>query len=748
MKSWTAGQKKNAMDMAGSGRSPGNNPIITTGICLFLIISCILVFGQVRSHDFILYDDQDYLVKNQYVLSGLTLKSLKYAFTSTFHGHWHPLTWLSHCLDIEIFGPVAVWHHLVNLALHIVVALVLFFAFRRMTGAVWRCAFVAALFALHPLHVETVAWIADRKDLLCGLFWFLTIWAYARYTEQPGVWRYSAVLAGFVFGMMSKSIMIMLPFVLLCLDYWPLNRFPAGVKGNLPEADKIRFSWPGVLRSPVFHLIREKIPFFLLLTAPAVFALLTVQVTEKLTLNPLKFIPGLGHMFKAGLFFTNYIHKLIIPLNLTLPTPQVHFYEISKWKTTGCLVLILAVSALVIKGRRRYPFLVTGWLWYLIILFPISGMIRILVDKIADRYSYISLTGLFIMIAWGAPELLKRWRHQRAALAISAIVVTACLMSLSWNQTRYWKNSITLFQHTIDVYPDDYKSRIRLAAAFMNEKKFDEAIVELNYNIQNHPHEIKTYHNLGVAYKEQKKFADAEQAFRKALAINPNYWQAYSALGLLSMDQGKDDDALYHFQKTIQFRPNLLSAHRRVLKLLINNERIEEAVSHFEQFVTKSPKKADARAGFAKALEAAGQLDEAIIQYGKALKLKPENAENQNSLGIILAKKGNLDEAVLHYRAAIKVSPKYADAHYNLAVAFFRQGYEQKAQEHLSETIRLSPDFAQAHNNLGIIRAEQGNLEDAVMHFSRAIEINPKYADAEKNLNKAMGLIEKRSVNP
>ena len=466
-----------------------------------LALASLIAYEPVHRNKFINYDDNDYVAENPYVRSGITRESVIWAFTTRHASNWHPLTWLSHMLDCQFFGTNPLWHHLMNLLFHVANTLLLFWVLKRMTGALWPSAFVAAVFALHPLHVESVAWAAERKDVLSGFFWMLTIAAYVRYAERPGIARYLLVFSALCLGLMAKPMLVTLPFVLLLLDYWPLGRFQ------------------GRHAATIYRLIGEKAPLFALAAVSSVVTYIAQRGAGAVLLGqklPLKLRAA-----NAAVSYVSYIGKMIYPSRLAALYP----HQASRLPLTQpivCLVILIIVSAGIIYAARRARFLAVGWLWYLGTLVPVIGLIQVGVQAMADRYTYLPSIGIFIIVAWGAAGLLAGWRYRKIVLAISASIVLAALLLCTRMQVRHWQNSFTLFGHTLEV-------------------------TERNYIMQN---------NYGNLLYQNGHPAEAAAHFEEALRINPKHTGALNNLGVISYSQGRIGWAIAHWTKAEKLKPN------------------------------------------------------------------------------------------------------------------------------------------------------------------------------------------------
>jgi protein O-mannosyl-transferase len=442
-------------------------------ICLALVIVTAAVYCQVRSYEFVNYDDPGYVYKNPDVQKGLTYNAVKWAFTTNCVANWHPLTWISHILDWQLYGSSASGHHITNLIFHIANTLLLFIVLRQMTSALWPSAFVAALFALHPLHVESVAWVAERKDVLSTFFWMLTMWAYVRYVNRPKTGRYLLVIVFFALGLMSKPMLVTLPFILLLLDYWPLKRLESN-------------------RS-LIKLLIEKIPLFILVLASCV---VTFIAQKKSGAMPSIEEHGLSVRFaNAFISYLQYIIKMVWPVRLAVFYPHSG-PDISVLYAFVSACLLLAVTVFILRFCKNHRYLVTGWFWYLGTLIPVIGLVQVGVQAMADRYSYITLTGLFIIIAWGLPELLGKWRYRKILLWAFSLMVLSALAVCTYFQLQYWKNSITLFQHSLRVTGSNCIMHYCISEPLVEQGRIKEAVLHLQESLRIKPDEIGPMNNL------------------------------------------------------------------------------------------------------------------------------------------------------------------------------------------------------------------------------------------------------------
>ena len=442
-------------------KKPKTSPL-TLFIYFALALMTLTVFLQIRNFDFVNYDDYAYVRDNQHVLSGLTADNVIWAFTTGYNANWHPVTWLSLMLDCQLFGPDPGRIHLVNVFLHLANALLLFAILKKITGSLWPSAFVAAVFAVHPMHVESVAWIAERKDVLSTLFLLMTVAAYAGYVKCPSVYRYCATLTMFALGLMAKPMLVTLPFVLLLLDYWPLNRFEL-----FPPSDR---------RKMLYRCAIEKIPFFALAVVSSVVTFMVQRAGGAMADTNVVFW---GKRFvNAIISYTQYIGKMFWPENLAVFYP-LDAAGIPLWQIVLSGLLLAGMTFLVLYAGRTRKYLPVGWFWFLGTLVPVIGLVQVGSQAYADRYTYIPYVGLFIMIAWGLPELLSKWRYHRPALSISMIIVLIAMGTAAHRQVSVWKDSLTLFSHALEVTQNNCLVNNNLGTAYADLGRYPEAIEAL-----------------------------------------------------------------------------------------------------------------------------------------------------------------------------------------------------------------------------------------------------------------------------
>jgi len=605
-------------------------------VALLLAIITLASFWRVLGCGFINYDDTSYVTLNRHVQAGFTKGAVKWAFTARYEATWQPLVWLSYMLDHQLYGLKPYGYHLTNLLLHIANTLLLFLVLGRMTKSLWRSAFVAALFAIHPLHVESVAWVAERKDVLSGLFWMLAMWAYVSYASRGGAWRYVLVTLALGLGLMSKPMLVTLPFALLLLDYWPLRRFT-----------------PGTGRAgPGWKLVWEKAPLFALAAASSVVTYVVQQ--EQGALSSLRQIPLGVRVANSFLAYAQYIRKMFWPHDLAVIYPHTMMSSPSVYRLIGAILLFLCLSALAVHAWRQRPYLAVGWLWYLGTLVPMIGIVQTGAHALADRFTYIPLIGIFIMIAWGVPDLLVSARVDRRysrAPAVLAVLVTAALVVCTRVQVSYWRSSITLFRHALRVTTGNYVAHNCLGQALGVQGKTDQALSHLYKALAIQPTYSPVHRNLGSILLRQGRLDESIAHLHEALRLNSNDPVAHCDLGVALSGQGRFKEAIAHLSKALEIDPGLDVARR--------NLGAVSATSHYTAGI---------------ALDEQGKTGEAIREYREAISLDPSLAQAHNNLGLALRSQGKGDEAIREFREASRLKPALVSAHNNLAVSLYVKG--------------------------------------------------------------------------
>ncbi len=674
-------------------------------LCLALVLGSVIAYAPLLHSGFTNYDDPEYVTENPHVRSGLSLENIRWSLASSHSANWHPLTWMSHMLDCQLYGLKPFGHHLTNLLFHVANTLVLFALLRRTTGALWRSALVAAVFAWHPLHVESVAWISERKDVLSTFFWLLTLWAYARYTEESKVQSptskvfYALALLLFALGLTAKPMVVTLPFTLLLLDYWPLCRLAGTVRSAVPVAEesiKRQNEPPETTAARFTPLLLEKIPFFLLSAASSIITFLVqkhggaVVTTGTLSIT--------SRINNALISYCRYLGKTFWPTNLSVFYPRPDHWP------AGIVIVaamgLLGFSILVLALRRQRPWLPVGWFWYLGTLVPVIGLVQVGDQSMADRYTYIPMIGVLMMLAWSLPDLSGKGRVERLAVPMLPALLAIVCIALTWHQAGYWQNTGTLFRHAGKAAPDNYVACWHLA---------DDDAARANV-------------------------PGALEMYRRTLELAPTCFQARNNLGKLLLDQGHLPEAVDQFQKVLALKPDHPRAHNNLGIALSRQGHADEAIREFNEALRLNPDYAEAHNNLGTALLRSGRANEAIAEFQAGTALDPTDADAQFNLGVALEGQGRLDEAIARFQQAVQLQPTQADAHNSLGAALGRKGLPDAAIAQFQEAIRLDPNSAEAHCNLGIMLAAKGNRGEAITHLTRALALQPGYPEAAQRL--------------
>src|SRR5262245_49062349 len=502
---------------------------LAVGVCLSLAVLTWFVFGQTRWHDFINYHDPRYVYENTKITNGLSISGIAWAFTHIHSMNWHPLTTISHMLDCQLYGLNAGWHHITNVLLHTLAVLLLFLALQQMTGAVWRSAFVAAVFAIHPLRVESVAWIAERKDVLSGVFFMLTLLAYVYYVRVPRVGRYLLVVFALACGLMSKPMLVTLPFVLLLVDYWPLDRF----KGQL------------------WKRVAEKIP----LIALSAFASSVTLLAQKAAVGWTADLPISERVNNAVVSYAIYIWQMLWPVNLAVFYPHAE-NRLPLWEIICSLLLLICITTIAITLRKKRPYLITGWLWYLGMLVPVIGLVQVGWQARADRYTYLPQIGLYISVTWAVADLTLLWRRQRTLLTVAAVLVLGALSCCAFVQTSYWRDSETLFKRALAITTNNDVAENNLGIVFLGQGKLDEAISLLQSAATLRPDNSPAHENLAKALLQKGDVADALVHYQKLLELQPDNIEVHNIVGTVMVQQHRIGDGVEEWQKVLVIQPD------------------------------------------------------------------------------------------------------------------------------------------------------------------------------------------------
>jgi tetratricopeptide (TPR) repeat protein len=646
------------------------------GICLGLVGVVWIVFGQCRSFDFVNYDDRIFVTKNEHVLQGLSWENAQWSLmagsgkTDADIDYWRPLSMMSHMLDVELFGLNAGAHHVMSVGLHALAAVTLFLVLLSMTGLMWRSAFIAAVFAVHPLHVESVAWVAERKDVLSGLFFFLTIGAYTRYTRRPfHLGNYLLTTFIFVLGLMSKPMLVTVPCVLMLLDWWPLQRI-----GTIP------LKW----------LCVEKIPWLI------ISVLVSLQTAQGPGGSAEEMMAELPFLWRTGNAFDSwgaYLTQTFWPTGLACfyPHPEMSLSLVN----IACSVLVIAVVTLGVLMRWRDRYLAVGWFWFLGMLVPVSGLLQSGLQARADRYTYITMIGLSLMVTWVVVDLTKRWKYRRLILGSGAGLVLIFMMVTSHAQAAHWRDSVSLWTHTLSVTKDN----------------------------------ANAYNYFGLALEQQKRSAEAIDNYREALRFKPDYAEAHCNLGIALFRDGNVDESLVHLHKAVEFAPSVAAFHFNLGNALLQTGKSDEAADCFEKTLLLDSLYYTANNNLGLIRYQQGMREEAIQHYMRVVELIPRSAAAHRNLATVLLSIGRISEAMDHHESAISYEPD--DAVGISAFAWLlatcpndsvRNG--QRAVELAQRAARLAADkIPTVLHTLAVAYAEAGQFDDALTEIDRAFEL-------------------------
>jgi protein O-mannosyl-transferase len=674
--------------------APSGSGYLKAGVCCVLAAACLVIYAQTLRFDFTNYDDDKYSTDNSMVKAGLTGQGVVWALTTTHTGYWHALTWLSLMLDVTVFGPGPAGHHLVNVLIHVASSMLLFLTLARLTGSVWRSACVAILFAVHPLNVESVAWISERKNVLSTFFWMLTLLAYASYAARPGVLRYSLVLVPFALGLMAKPMGVTLPCVLLLLDVWPLNRLQQAGTGSRGKAARL------------LQLVVEKLPFVPFIVACSIMTYVA-QHSGGITVS-LEAIPFGARIASALVGYLQYMRMMVWPAGLAVFYPHPGT-TLPLWQPVLATVALAAITALVSRWGRLPPYAAVGWLWYLGTLVPVIGIVQVGSQAYADRYAYVPLIGLFIAITWTAADLAPRLRLPNALLPSIAGGLFFSLTLCARHQVGYWRDSGTLFTHALDVTRNNGLAHNNLGAYLASTSRRSEAIAEYEAALRINGRAKESLCNLAKTLSELGRTDEAILYAQRAVEAGPTYSTAHTTLGNLMSRAGKTDQAITHYRRAQSLNPNSVEAHYNLGLLLESKGLHDQAISEYEATLRLDPMHTSAHNNLAIALAAQGRIDQAVAHYRHAIRLSPVHVGARYNLAATLAMQGKLDDAITEYREVLRVAPRDAMAHKNLGVALHRRGRTADALDHFREAAAIRPDWPEPMNDIAWILATDRN---------------------------------------
>ena len=706
---------------------------LMAGLCAVLVLLIAGVYAQTAHFEFVNLDDDQYVTNSAETQLGLSPAGVAWAWTHSQVGNWHPITTLSFMLDWQLFGPNPAGYHVHNVILHAASSVLLLLFLRRMTGALWLSALAAFVFAIHPLRAESVAWVTERKDVLSGLYFVLTLYAYAIYTSCPSLLRYAAVLVFFALGLMSKAMLVTLPVIMLLLDYWPLQRL-AGVG-------------PGQ-RKVALGLLLEKIPLFLLaMTFSAITAYHSLSAQRVFDIVPLPV-----RLANAPLSCVTYLAQYFCPVKLAANYPYAENGP-PVWQVIAACLLLLGISGTAVAFYRKGPWLLVGWLWYLITLLPVIGLIPGGNQLMADRYTYISQIGLTLALLWSAAAITASWPHRGKLAAAMGVAIIAALAAGTYRQTAYWRNSETLWRHALSCTSGNAIAHDHLAGALQQlaraaeaagnhplaQSRLAEAKVHFQQALEIMPTSLPALCNLANQLNDEGRPDEAIVLLVRAVKANPKQAEAHYNLGCTWLRLGAANDAIASFQRAIELAPLNAPAHNNLANILCDKGRFDEGVEQYRLAIAANPEFIDAYTNLGNALMRQGKLDEAQSAYHLALAHNPQCAPALSNLGDIARDKGQLDTAVSYYQNALQADPRYLAACNNWGDVLDRQGKHDEAIAVYRQATRIDPHHVVVWYNLGICQEQRGKVDDAVASFQKALEL----ATAQGNAALAQTIREK-----
>jgi len=765
--------------------NPPGKPCQTDGskkrtvlLCLLLALITGVVYWPVATQGFTNYDDPAYVSGNPHIQGGLTWEGVRWAFASFHAGNWHPLTWLSHMLDCQLYGLRAGGHHVTNLLFHVVNSLLLFGLLQRLTRDGWRVRsgagtlvtpcwpsfFVAALFALHPLHVESVAWVAERKDVLSTFFFLLTMMAYVRYVTSDGwqvargmregaghlesrtsdtqhpassiqhpassiqhpsarrLWYLSTLLL-FALGLMSKPMLVTVPFVLLLLDFWPLGRLRKPERRMQNEEcrrQKAEGDSSSFILHPSSFILLEKLPFLALSAVSCVVTFLIQRgagAVSSLDALPLGF-----RVSNALISYVRYAVKMVWPTNLAVFYPAPPEWPLA-W-VAGAALFLAGITVLALRLARKAPWFAFGWFWYLGTLVPVIGIVQVGQQAIADRYSYIPLIGLFVVVAWTGAEVGARWPKSRVWLGAGATAALAVCGTLTWQQAGYWRDSASLFRHALAVTRDNYVAHNNLGAVLLNEG--DRAAAEGHFAeaVRLKPNYADALGSLGLCREKQGRLEEARELYERSLKVRPSATVHYD-LALLLAEQGNLGEARAQYEAALQLKPEFVEAWYNLGALESKQGRPADAARDFSAALRIDPSHVGSHLGLGALLAGEKKFEEAMAHFKAVLRTAPENADAHFNLAAALNAKGDYAGAAVEFAVVCRLHPEDAEARANLGVALLYQGRTAEAAEQFQEVLRRAQPDARIHHYLGLALDSQGQAEEAVAHYREAVRLSP-----------------------
>jgi tetratricopeptide (TPR) repeat protein len=655
-------------------------------ICILLAVSILAIYWQVVDFDFINFDDPIYIKNNDMVREGITLEGIKWAFTSVVYAsNWHPLTWISHMIDVQFFGMRPGLHHLTNVIIHLFNAILLFIVFQKMTGTVWKSAAVAALFALHPLHVESVAWISERKDVLSTFFWMLTMMGYIWYLQQRNTRRYLIMVFFYILGLLSKPMLVTLPFVLLLMDFWPLNRLATVAQGTGVSSGRTKNSlWSHIWQPATSVCLMEKIPLIVLATIASGMTIFA-QHNDQAIVSLGRVSLG-ARIMNAITSYVTYLEKMVLPLDLAVFYPYLHAFH--PVKIILYLLILILVTALVLYFSKRIPYLIVGWFWYLGSLIPVIGIVQVGDQSMADRYTYIPLIGIAIIVVWGLSDLFNRWRYGNIALWTSSAAAVALLMWSTWIQAGYWKNSEILFRHALDATKDNYLA----------------------------------HYDLGIALYDKGEVEGAIAQYQETLQINPHISGAHTNLGNIMFLQGNPDQAINHYQVALQLNPHQANVYYNLGTVYYRKGNMKKAIASLQKAIIERPDYPEAIQKLGIAQNDLANQEALMSRIRVLMKQEPVNPALYVKLGDVFRQQEDYGGAVDQYQKALSLQPQSIQAMYGLVFVYSTRHHYAKALNVLQNIRQLQPNNPEVYYNIACIYAKGNKTGESIAWLNQAID--------------------------
>jgi tetratricopeptide (TPR) repeat protein len=696
-------------------------------VSLLLAAFVAVSFLGLARNGFVALDDNVYLGNNVLVRDGLSVRGFAWAWTTTLAGNWHPLTWLSHMLDVELFGMKPGAHHLVNLAIHGANTILLFLALQTMTGARWKSALVAAFFGMHPLHVESVAWASERKDVLSTFFELLALRAWLRHLRRPTAARSLSAVVPFALALLAKPMPISFPFVLLLFDWWPLGRWAptsgAGAFGTGPP--------------PPWRLVREKAPLLLLSAAAGAIAVFAQSRAQAVVSAADISLPA--RVANALVSYVHYLVHAAWPLGLAVFYPQTSRLP-SVALVSAALLILIAATWLALRSSRRRPYVLVGWFWYLGALVPVIGLVQVGRQAMADRYTYLPLTGIFLLAVWALAESAAARPTAKKAAGLSALAMLLACAALTGNQVSHWRDSGTLFTRALATTRDNWMAHNGLGYWLYEQKMYDEAEAHLREASRLNPENFDVLFNRGLVATARGNHEEAQVFYQAVLLGQPENAEAHNNLGVALMNQGRLEESISHFEAALGNAPDQVQAHFNLARALGALGRPGPALGHYRRVLALDADNTQARNELGILLAGLGRTEEALSNFRGVLDREPGNAQAHNNIGNALGALHRADEAAEHYRAAIRIDPTGLDAHLNLGNLLVAAGNLPAAAAEFEAALANAPGNVALRFALGNALAGQGRFEDAIGHYRRILELDADHAGARVNLDRALAL--------